>query len=173
MVLIMSLTEVSTKEKIINNAKWQATQSVTYDGKYVILKYPLGDVPANKGVCTDVIIRAYRAADIDLQVRVHEDIIMYPEIYKLKKIDSNIDHRRCTVLRKFFKRHKAQLPITGTYSPGDIVFWDVAAGHVGIVVDIKVPGTNRYYVCHNIGGGPHVEDFLYGATIVDHYRWNI
>jgi uncharacterized protein YijF (DUF1287 family) len=156
-------------KKVIDHAKWQATQHVTYDGTYVQIKYPNGDVPANKGVCTDVIIRAYRAIDIDLQVLVHKDIIS--NAYNLKKIDSNIDHRRCTVLRKFFKRQDAQLKINDTYNPGDIVFWAVAAGHVGIVTDIKVPGTDRYYVCHNIGAGPKVEDFLYGAKIVDHYRW--
>jgi uncharacterized protein YijF (DUF1287 family) len=140
------------------------------------IDYPGGDVPFNIGVCTDVIIRAYRTVNIDLQKLVHEDMLLHKVDYDKrrfynKKLDSNIDHRRTFNLRTFFTRKGAKQPIDSDYLPGDIVFWDIAAGHVGIVVDIKVPGTNRYYVVHNICCGPKMEDFLYRFKIIDHYRW--
>lgn len=178
-ILLLSLSSFAQRsaiQKIVDHAKWQSTQQVTYNGKYVQLKYPGGDVPPNIGVCTDVIIRSYRSIDIDLQKLVHEDILANKveydkRMYYGKKIDSNIDHRRTFNLRTFFTRKGAKQPIDSDYLPGDIVFWDVAAGHVGIVIDIKVPGTNRYYVVHNICCGPKIEDFLYRAKIIDHYRW--
>lgn len=174
-VAIFGFTSSSKIQTVIDKAMWQTTQSVTYDGSYRQISYPNGDVPANIGVCTDVIIRAYRAIDVDLQKLVHEDILSDTGAYNLKKVDSNIDHRRCSVLRKFFKRQGAKQSITKNgkdYLPGDLVFWDVAAGHVGIVVGTKVPGTDHYYVVHNIGSGPKMEDILFNFTIVDHYRWN-
>lgn len=171
-------TITSKKQKVIDHAKWQATQAVTYDGSYRSIPYPNGDVPANVGVCTDVIIRAYRAISIDLQKLVHEDMLKHKSIYDkrryTKRLDTNIDHRRCPNLQTYFTRQGAKLPITkneADYKPGDIIFWDVAAGHVGLVVDVKVPGTNRFKMVHNIGAGPQLEDFLFGAKIVDHYRW--
>lgn len=171
----MAFTPSPNTQKVIDHAKWQTTQKVTYDGSYRQIDYPNGDVPANIGVCTDVIIRAYRAIDVDLQQLVHEDILSDMSAYGIKKADSNIDHRRCSNLKIFFKRQGAKQPITKNaedYLPGDIVFWDVAYGHVGIVVDKKVPGTDRYYIVHNIGSGPQMVDFLFATTIVDHYRWN-
>jgi len=169
---------VSKTQQVINHAKWQTTQDVVYDGSYRRIDYPNGDVPPNIGVCTDVIIRAYRAIDIDLQQLIHEDIVSNKSVYdkrrKTKKLDSSIDHRRCPNMRTFFSRQGAKEAITNDasdYIPGDIVFWDVAAGHVGIVVDEKVSGTNRYLIVHNIGRGPKMEVFLFGARIVDHYRW--
>jgi len=176
---LSSLVTTSPKmQTVVDHAQWQATQDVTYDGSYRSIPYPNGDVPANIGVCTDVIIRAYRAIDVDLQVLVHEDMLANKSEYDKRRyspvVDSNIDHRRCPNLRTFFTRQGAKLPISKSgadYLPGDIVFWDIAAGHVGMVVDKKVAGTNRYYVVHNIGGGPQEEDFLFGGKIVDHYRW--
>jgi len=160
---------------IVNHAKWQATQQVTYDPSYVVLKYPNGDVPANKGVCTDVIIRAYRAINIDLQKLVHEDIKANPSRYKkIARLDANIDHRRCSTLIPFFTSHATSLPISNEdrdYKPGDLVFWDIARGHVGLVIDEKVPGTNRYYIVHNICCGPQKEDVLFGAEIVGHFSY--
>lgn len=178
-ILLLSLSSFAQRsaiQKIVDHAKWQSTQQVTYNGKYLQLKYPGGDVPPNIGVCTDVIIRAYRSIDIDLQKLVHEDILANKakydkRMYYGKKIDSNIDHRRTFNLRTFFTRKDAKQPIDSDYLPGDIVFWDIAAGHVGIVIDIKVPEANRYYVVHNICCGPKIEDFLYRAKIIDHYRW--
>jgi uncharacterized protein len=165
-------------QDVVDHAKWQSTQYVTYDGSYVRLDYPGGDVPANKGVCTDVVIRAYRNIDIDLQVLIHRDmkkaIDVYNKKYRTKAIDASIDHRRTQNIETFLTRQGAAVPITlkdSDYKPGDIVFWDIANGHVGIVIDKKVPGTNRYCVVHNIGGGPQIEDFIFSASIIGHYRW--
>jgi uncharacterized protein YijF (DUF1287 family) len=164
---------------VIDHAKWQTTQDVTYDGSYVKLKYPNGDVAPNKGVCTDVIIRAYRSIGVDLQKLIHEDMLKaretYNKRYKTKVLDRSIDHRRTQNMQTFFSRQGAKIPVSyrgSDYKPGDLVFWQIANGHVGIVVDKKVPGTNRYYVVHNIGSGPKMEDFLFSLTVVDHYRWN-
>lgn len=165
--------------KVIENAIEQTKHHVTYDGSYYRISYPNGDVPDDIGVCTDVIIRAYRAIGVDLQKLVHEDMLIAKDIYDKRRyskiIDSNIDHRRVPNLRTFLTRQNSKVPISSKgkdYEPGDIVFWDVAAGHVGLVVNIKVSGTDRYKVVHNIGSGPQLEDFLFNATIVDHYRWN-
>jgi uncharacterized protein len=173
------VTPTPNMQKVIDHAQWQSTQDVTYDGSWRKIDYPGGDVPAHIGVCTDVIIRAYRAIDVDLQVLIHEDMLKahaeYNKRYHTKTIDANIDHRRTQNMQTFFTRQGAKLPISkkgSDYLPGDIVFWDIAHGHVGIVTDKKVPGTSRYYVVHNIGGGPQEEDFLFGGVIEDHYRWN-
>ena len=174
-IILLSFKQTERMQKVIDHAKWQSTQQVTYDGKYRQISYPGGDVPANVGVCTDVIIRAYRAIDVDLQKLIHEDILASPSTYTLDKVDANIDHRRVPNMRKFLKRKNAQEVVTNVgadYQPGDVVFWDVAAGHVGMVTDVKVPGTDRYKVVHNIGAGPELEDFLFRARVVDHYRWN-
>ena len=181
MLFTLSSFAQSTTQKVVDNAKWQTTQQVTYNGKYYNISYPNGDVPANIGVCTDVIIRAYRSAGKDLQKLVHEDMLANKSEYDKrrfykKEVDSNIDHRRTFNLRTYFTRQDAIRKCTTNeidYLPGDIVFWDIAAGHVGIVVDKKVPGTNRYYVVHNICCGPKMEDFLFSAPIIDHYRWKI
>jgi len=177
-VMLCSFSVSPQIEKVIDHAQWQSTQDVTYDGSWRKIDYPGGDVPANIGVCTDVIIRAYRAIDVDLQVLIHEDMIKahaeYNKRYMTKTIDRNIDHRRTQNIETFLTRQGASLSITKSasdYQPGDIVFWDIAHGHVGIVTDKKVAGTNRYHVVHNIGSGPHEEDFLFSATITGHYRW--
>jgi uncharacterized protein YijF (DUF1287 family) len=156
---------------IMSHALWQTTQHVTYDPSYVTLKYPGGDVPSNKGVCTDVVIRAYRSMGKDLQVLVNEYMKQTGQTS-----DKNIDHRRCKVLKKYFTYNNLTLPVTmneSDYQPGDIVFWDIAAGHVGLVTDEKVPGTNRYYIVHNICCGPQKEDYLFSADIIMHVRWKV
>lgn len=153
-------------------------QKVRYDGKYFEIAYPNGDVPDSIGVCTDVIIRVYRKFGVDLQKLIHEDMLKAKAAYdrrrKTPKLNASIDHRRTPNMQTFFTRQGAKLPVTknnADYKPGDMVFWDVAYGHVGFVIHEKVPGTDRPYVVHNIGGGNQKEDFLYGAKIVDHYRW--
>ncbi len=153
-------------------------QEVTYNGQYYEIPYPNGDVPSNIGVCTDVIIRVYRKFGVDLQKLVHEDMIKNKAVYdkrrKTDKLNASIDHRRVPNLQTYFTRQGAALPITdkdADYKAGDIVCWDVAAGHIGFVVNEKVPGTTRNYIVHNIGSGNKKEDFLYGAKIVGHYRW--
>ena len=172
--------------KLVRSALAQTKIAVTYVPAYVQIKYPNGDVPSNTGVCTDLVIRAYRAVGIDLQKEVHEDMIKkfkdYPKFWKLKNPDSNIDHRRVPNLMTFFKHRNSELPITknaSDYKPGDLVTWNLqntnsASGitHIGIVVDQKSPDEKRYLVAHNIGGGNQVEDMLFSYTIIGHYRFS-
>jgi len=149
----------------------QSKQSVSYDPSYYTINYPNGDVPANKGVCVDVPIRGLRSIGIDLQKLVHEDIMKNPAAYHISKVDKNIDHRRCTNLIIYFKHQKQTIPVSSDesdYKPGDLVFWDIAHGHVGVVTHVKVPGTNRFYIVHNICCGPQLEDVLFIAPIVCH-----
>ena len=163
------------------HAKWQTTQNVTYDRSYRVIDYPNGDVPDNIGVCTDVIIRAYRFIGIDLQQLVHESVkknlrYYYPRPGKDygEKPDANIDHRRVMVLKKWLKLHypSSQIPSNGTYEPGDLIFWH--NWHIAILIDKKVPGTSRYYAVHNVGEGPVVEDIYYDPSQygLEHYRLN-
>lgn len=156
--------------------------TVRYDPKYVRIAYPGGDVPADTGVCTDEVIRSYRALGIDLQKEVHEDIAanfkLYPNHLRWMTFspDTNIDHRRVPNLMVFFSRKGTSLPITQRpedYSPGDLVTWDLGGGvpHIGIVVDQKSAGTRRYMVVHNIGQGPRMEDVVFNWKITGHYRY--
>jgi uncharacterized protein len=154
---------------------------VRYDPAYVRISYPGGDVPSDTGVCTDEVIRAYRALGIDLQKAVHEDMQSnfraYPNQsrWSLAHTDTNIDHRRVPNLRVFFTRKGESLPITASangYSPGDLITWDLGGdiGHIGMVVDRKSPSGN-YMVVHNIGQGPKLEDVLFAWKITGHYRY--
>jgi uncharacterized protein YijF (DUF1287 family) len=156
--------------------------TVRYDPAYVRIPYPGGDVPADTGVCTDEIIRSYRAVGIDLQKEVHEDMAQnfsaYPRSWRwlLARPDSNIDHRRVPNLMVFFQRKGQALPISSRvedYSPGDLVAWDLGGGvpHIGIVVDRKSPQTGRYMIVHNIGQGPKMEDVIFNWKITGHYRY--
>ncbi len=155
-------------------------QQVIYSPGYFRIAYPGGDVPAGKGVCTDVIIRAYRKVGIDLQKEVHEDMAAdfgaYPHRWGLTATDTNIDHRRVPNLMTFFSRKGLTLA-TGqdpaNYRPGDIVCWDLGGGvtHIGIVVNKKSLSAGRYQVVHNIGAGQVMEDCLFGYRIIGHYRY--
>jgi len=154
---------------------------VRYDPAYFKIDYPGGDVPANKGVCTDVIIRTYRKLGVDLQKLVHEDMkanfSKYPNNWGLKKTDTNIDHRRVPNLMVFFSRKGKVKPITDNpadYLPGDIVTWDLKNGatHIGIVVNKKSRDGKRYLVVHNIGWGQDVDDCLFSfKKITGHYTF--
>jgi uncharacterized protein len=155
-------------------------QAVEYDPAYFSIPYPNGDVPADKGVCTDVIIRAYRKLGIDLQKEVHEDMKMnfskYPKKWGLKTTDKNIDHRRVPNLMTYFARHGTVLRKTTAaedYAPGDIVTWDLGGGitHIGIVVNRKSDDQQRWLVVHNIGRGQQIADCLFQFTITGHYRF--
>src|SRR5690349_8712204 len=163
-------------EKLSAAAMERTHHAVRYDPQYVRIPYPGGDVPAGTGVCTDEVIRAYRALDIDLQKEVHEDIVAnfsaYPNQRRwlLAHPDSNIDHRRVPNLMVFFGRKGTTLPNStrdGDYGPGELVTWDLGGGipHIGIVVDRKSLASGRYMVVHNIGAGPKMEDVL--------FRWKI
>lgn len=155
---------------------------VRYDPAYVRIPYPNGDVPSDTGVCTDEIIRSYRALGIDLQKEVHEDMLkhfaVYPNRHRwgLAHPDPNIDHRRVPNLMVFFGRKGESLPVTSQdegYAPGEIVPWDLGGGvpHIGIVVDQKSAQSGRFLVVHNIGEGPKMEDVLFRWKITGHYRY--
>jgi uncharacterized protein YijF (DUF1287 family) len=106
---------------------------------------------------------------------VHEDVLSNASAYHITRADRNIDHRRCVNLITYFKRKKVTTLATNNasdYRPGDIVFWDIARGHVGVVTNVKVPGTNRYFMVHNICCGPQMEDFLFAAPIVCHVTFD-
>ncbi|HLY60994.1 MAG TPA: DUF1287 domain-containing protein [Terriglobia bacterium] len=168
-------------KKLVDAAVEQTRHVVRYDSEYVRIPYPGGDVPADTGVCADVVIRAYRAAGVDLQKEVHEDMkrhfSQYPaeEEWGQRHPDASIDHRRVPNLMAFFSRHGEVLSISnqaGDYAPGDLVTWDIAANlpHIGIVVDQK-SASGRYLIVHNIGQGPQKEDVLFGWKITGHYRY--
>ena len=157
-------------------------QKVTYDPSYFSIDYPNGDVPSDKGVCTDVVIRAYRKIGIDLQKEVHEDMkanfSSYPKIWGLKTTDKNIDHRRVPNLMTYFKRVGAEKPISDSgkdYLPGDIVCWNLSGSitHIGIVVNKKSKDGKRNLIVHNIGSGQVLEDCLFDFKIIGHYRYKI
>src|SRR5262252_4633586 len=133
----------------------RSSLSVRYDPTYVRIPYPNGDVPANTGVCTDEVIRTYRALGIDLQKEVHEDMeknfSVYPNQrrWMLSHTDANIDHRRVPNLQVFFSRNGESLPITTRgqdYAPGELITWDLGGGvpHIGIVVHEKSSDGRRY-----------------------------
>lgn len=155
-------------------------QTVKYDPGYFRMAYPNGDVPDDRGVCTDVIIRAYRKLGIDLQKEVHEDMVSnfnkYPKYWGLKSTDTNIDHRRVPNLMTFFSRHGQIKKITSTpddYAPGDIVTWDLGGGipHIGIVINKKSGDNKRFLVVHNIGRGQEISDCLFSYKITGHYTY--
>lgn len=176
---IVSAQEVesaeTTAEKLVNAANYRTTQSVRYDPAYVVLQYPGGDVPADTGVCTDVVIRTYRKAlGVDLQKLVHEDMkrnfSVYPRNWGLKRADKNIDHRRVPNLQKFFQRKGAELKVTDDtiFQPGDLVCWDLnnkGLWHIGVVV-----GDDTFV--HNIGSGPILDRGIRQWKIVGHYRYH-
>jgi uncharacterized protein YijF (DUF1287 family) len=156
-------------------------QQVTYDPAYVQIAYPNGDVPAHTGVCTDVVIRAYRKLGIDLQKEVHEDMRAhfdkYPKNWGLSRPDRNIDHRRVPNLMAFFARHGTVKIISqhaNDYRAGDIVCWDLngrGLTHIGIVSGHKSTDGNRNLIVHNIGGGQVLADCLFDFKIIGHYTY--
>lgn len=167
-------------ERLSDAAVQLTEQEVVYDPAYFAIEYPNGDVPAGKGVCTDVVIRAYRSLDIDLQKEVHEDMRsnfgLYPKIWGHSKTDRNIDHRRVPNLMVFFSRFGKTKPITdnpGDYFPGDIVAWNLGGGitHIGIVVNERSSDRKRYLISHNIGAGQVLEDCLFEFKIIGHYTF--
>lgn len=172
----------SFEQDIVLAAIDQTHHNVRYDGSYFSIAYPNGDVPANVGVCSDVVIRSYRKLGVDLQVLVHEDMVKnfrgYPskKLWGLSSTDRNIDHRRVPNLQVFFSRHGKALPVTDQgqdYAPGDIVTWMLPGNlpHIGIVTDKTTLGTGRPLIVHNIGAGPKLEDMIFAYKITGHYRY--
>ncbi|MFQ6312303.1 DUF1287 domain-containing protein [Lysobacter capsici] len=150
-----------------------------YDPAYVQLAYPGGDVAADRGVCTDVVIRALRVQGLDLQQTVHEDMranfAAYPTIWRAKSTDRNIDHRRVPNLRRWFERQRWSLPVSeraADYRAGDLVTWELNGGlpHIGIVSDRKSWDRQRPLILHNIARGTQEDDVLFDYPITGHYR---
>ena len=169
-------------QKLVAAAIERTHHVVRYDPSYVRIPYPGGDVPEDTGVCTDEVIRVYRALGVDLQKQVHEDMVQnlsdYPHNWNSPSsgADPNIDHRRVPNLMVFFRRRGQSLPVSDEiddYSPGDLVTWDLGGNvpHIGIVVDRRAPQTGRYMLVHNIGQGPKMEDVLFNWKITGHYRY--
>ena len=165
---------------VIDGAIEQVGKTTGYDASYQKIDYPNGDVPIETGVCSDVIVRAFRNASIDLQKEVHEDMKAnfseYPAKWGLSGTDANIDHRRVPNLKTFFARKGREMATTGsadTLLPGDIVTWDLGGGvdHVGIVVNVWYKPTQRYLIVHNIGAGTRMEDVVFAWKITGHYRY--
>lgn len=178
--------------KLAKAAFDRTKENITYDPRYFSISYPMGDIPGDLGVCTDLVIRSYREMGIDLQKEVHEDMkknfSKYPRNWHLKKTDTNIDHRRVPNLQTFFTRKGEKLEVTydaNDYKIGDIVTWNIGytpklskqkklnIPHIGIVSDKKSVDGKRPLIIHNIGQGPALEDMLFDYKITGHYRYNI
>ncbi len=166
-------------KKVVDSAIAQTHQTFEYDPSYTKLEYPNGDVPLERGVCADVIIRAFRNAGVDLQQEIHEDMARhfaaYPAKWGARKPDSNIDHRRVPNLMTLFERRSRSVPITrkpSDYNPGDVVAWELDNRllHIGLVTDAVAGDTPNYLVVHNIGAGAKIEDVLMAWKIIGHYR---
>lgn len=150
-----------------------------YDPAYVRLAYPGGDVAPDRGVCTDVVIRALRTQGLDLQQRVHEDMranfAAYPRRWRASSTDRSIDHRRVPNLRRWFERQGWSLPVSADaadYRAGDVVTWDLGRGqtHIGIVSDRRSADRRRPLVLHNIARGTQEEDVLFAYAVTGRYR---
>jgi uncharacterized protein len=169
--------------RVVEAAIEQTGYTLYYDPAYVALDYPGGDVPLERGVCSDVVVRAFRkGGSIDLQKEVHEDMgrnfNAYPKKWGLTKTDANIDHRRVPNLMTYFERKKKALALSKRaedYLPGDVVAWELSEGgllHIGMVTNILSEATTPgYQVVHNIGSGARVEDVLFSWKIIGHYRY--
>jgi uncharacterized protein len=168
MFLFAVLLSASINARLADAALAQVGVTTIYDSSYVKLQYPRGDVPKDRGVCADVIVRAFREIGVDLQVAVHEDMrdhfAAYPKIWGLTSPDANIDHRRVPNLMRFFDRRGKT--VSGEFQAGDVVAWRLPSGlyHIGIV-----SASDR--VVHNIGYGAQNEDVLHAWKIIGHYRW--
>lgn len=169
--------------KLADAAVALTKKKVIYDPSYFAIPYPNGDVPAGKGVCTDVVIRAYRTGlGIDLQKEVQLDMKpnfkLYPKNWGRKTTDRNIDHRRVYNLMVFFKRKGKVRPTTTKpedYKPGDVVCWNLGGNvsHIGLVINKKSEDGKRYLIVHNIGGGQVIEDCLFAWKVIGHYQYKI
>jgi uncharacterized protein len=165
---------------MLDGAIAQAGVTTGYDPSYVALDYPGGDVPEKTGVCSDVVVRAFRKAGIDLQKEIHEDMKAARSAYSTRwgaiGPDRNIDHRRVLNLMTYFTRQGKLLPVSNRatdYQPGDIVAWELTSGidHIGIVTNMVSDSEDRYLIVHNIGAGTRIEDVMFAWTIKGHYRY--
>jgi uncharacterized protein YijF (DUF1287 family) len=182
LLISSAFSQSPTAMKLSDAAIALTKNKVVYDPTYYSIPYPNGDVPTAKGVCTDVVIRAYRVLGIDLQKEVHIDMAKnfsrYPKDWGRKTPDSNIDHRRVYNLMVFFARKgvvKPKSKQTQDYRPGDIVCWNLAGNtsHIGLVVNQKSADGKRYLISHNVGRGQEISDCLFSWTIIGHYQYKI
>ncbi len=163
--------------RIARAAEAQVGVTTIYDPAYRTLRYPNGDLPIERGVCADVVVRAFRTIGVDLQVAVHEDMAGhfrdYPAMWGLRRPDANIDHRRVPNLMRFFARRGKSLALDAPYVPGDVVAWRLPNGlhHIGVVSTQSAAAAADYLVVHNIGAGARAEDVLRAFRIIGHYRW--
>lgn len=157
-------------------ASQQVGVTKLYDPSYRKISFPGGDVPIDRGVCSDVVIRAFRAIEVDLQFTVYEDMRRhfrrYPQLWKLRRPDPNIDHRRVPNLMVFFEREGKSLALTAPYEPGDVVAWRLPNGlhHIGVVAQARA-SAGHHLMVHNIGAGTQLEDVLHSYKKIGHYRW--
>ena len=167
-------------KQFIDGAVEQNKVTTGYDPSYVKLDYPNGDVASDTGVCSDVVVRAFRKAGIDLQKEVHEDMKLawseYPRKWGARGTDSNIDHRRVLNLTTYFTRQGKSLPVSNSrddYLPGDMIAWELSDGveHIGILTNLSSDSDKHYLVVHNIGAGARIEDVLLAWKIIGHYRY--
>jgi len=176
----MLRTSSAFGERLAAAALLHSMEDVTYDPAYYMIDYPGGDVPANKGVAADVIVRTFRQLDIDLQREVHEDMAknfrVYPQLWNAPGPDTNIDHRRVPNLQRYFMRHGETLGTSRSpdeYQPGDIVVWAIANAetHIGIVVPGPGDRASEPWIVHNMGAGVAWENALFDFQILGHYRY--
>jgi uncharacterized protein len=179
----VTTTEIAVPhvKNILESANSQTKTTRGYTQQYFSIGYPNGDLPVETGACTDVIIRSFRNAGVDLQKEVHEDMAAnfsaYPNKWGLTSTDTNIDHRRVPNLQTFFTRRGKSLPVSlsaADYKPGDVVSWDLdgkGMTHIGLVSNIWNNRTRRYLIIHNIGGGVNAEDRLFDWKVTGHFRY--
>ena len=166
---------------VLESAVEQTKITTGYTQNYYVIPYPNGDVPAETGACTDVVIRAFRKAGVDLQKEVHDDMsanfAVYPKKWGLQKTDTNIDHRRVPNLQTFFTRKGKSLPVSlqaVKYKPGDVVTWDIdgkGMTHIGLVSNLWNETQQRYLIIHNIGNGARIDDVLFTWKVTGHFRY--
>lgn len=183
-VFLSTQAQAETRaEKFVAAARALENSQVRYTSAYSRIPYPMGDVSPDIGVCSDVVIRAYRKIGIDLQQLVHEDMKvhfdLYPHLWGMKHTDPNIDHRRVPNLGVFFARKGKTLRVTERpedYKQGDIVTWNLKKSgslpHIGIVTD-KRAESGRPMMMHNIGNGQVLEDMIFDYKITGHYRYGL
>ncbi|MBE8717993.1 DUF1287 domain-containing protein [Cellvibrio polysaccharolyticus] len=178
----LATSALADMDKVLQAAMASTQQNITYNAAWFKIDYPGGDIPPQFGVCTDVIVRSYRAIGIDLQKEVHEDIRAHFDQYPARRIwnqtrpDTNIDHRRVPNLQTFFTRHGESLTPGKKgedYQPGDMVTWMLPGNlpHIGFVSEKQSADGKRPLIIHNIGAGPKLEDMLFDYTITGQYRY--